>query len=348
MKQQKTSSSYHTQLMSTALLRLPRVALASFYSALMLLVLLASAGQAQPMQVKQTDSSRIETQQYPGGREVKEILRQKDRVYWRFYRENGAQVTTTAMFNKDGRTIGLWTEYDDHGKVRYVIDCDQGTWRVAQLKAYPFFALQRRMKARADSLLVTTYGRQFVQQYTVWNIQGSAIYNGQESGNWTDQLAAPPNRFLFRYDVKLDAQHVYPKLIQFALDARGQLVPDSVTNAFGLERRLPWSAKRFALRYEAALQLATSRSGARRQSLTGFLQWDGLRQANSYGHFRFYIPVPTGSDKDLHPAGRSEITTHFDVYIFDPWTGALLAQKKMQTNYGWEANSSSSSGLQPE
>lgn len=348
MKQEKASSRYHAQLMFTALFRLPRVALASFYSALLLLLLLASAGQAQPLRVKQTDSSRIETRQYPGGREVKEILRRKDRVYWRFYRNNGTQVTTTAMFNKAGRTIGLWTEYDDHGKMQYVIDCDRGTWRVAQLKAYPFFALQRRMKARADSLLVATYGQQFVQHYTVWNIQGSYIHNAQESGNWTDQLAASPTRFLFRYDLKLDAQHVYTELIEFELDARGQFAPDSIADAFGLERRLPWTAKRFSLRYEAALQLVTRLSGARRQSLTGFLDWDGLRQANFHGHFRFYVQVPTGSDKDLHLGGRSEITTHFDVYIFDPWTGAWLTKKKMKTSYGWEANSGSSSGLQLE
>jgi hypothetical protein len=335
--------------MSTAILRLPRVALASFYSALLLLLLSAAAGQAQsPMRVKQTDSSRIETQQYPGGREVKEILRRKDQVYWRFYRNSGTQVTTTAMFNKAGRTIGLWTEYDDYGKMQYVIDCDRGTWRVAQLKAYPFFALQRRMKARADSLLAATYGQQFMQQYTVWNILDSYIYNEQESGNWTDQLIAPPTRFLFRYDLKLDAQHVYPKLIEFELDARGQFVPDSIADAFGLERRLPWAAKRFNLRYEAALQLVTRLSGARRQSLTGFLDWDGLRQANCYGHFRFYVPVPTASNKNLHLGGRSEITTHFNVYIFDPWTGALLTKKKMKTSYGWEANSGSSAGLQPE
>lgn len=348
MKQQKASGSYYAQPMSIALLRLLRVALANFYSALLLLLLLASAGQAQPLRVKQTDSSRIETRQYPGGREVKEILRQKDRVYWRFYRNNGTQVTTTGMFNKAGRIIGLWTEYDDYGKMQYVIDCDRGTWRVAELKAYPFFALQRRMKARADSILAATYGRQFVQHYTVWNIQSSAIYNAQESGNWTDQLAAPPTRFLFRYDLKLDAQHVYPELIEFELDTRGQFVPDSIADAFGLERRLPWAAKRFSLRYEAALQVVTRLSGARRQSLTGFLYWDGLRQANRYGCFRFYVPVPTGSDKDLHLKGRSEITTHFDVYVFDPWTGALLTKKKMKTSYGWEANSGSSSGLQTE
>jgi len=321
------------------------VALASFYLPLAILLLSATIGQAQPAQVRQTDSSRLETRLYPGGREVKEVLRHKDRVYWRFYRNNGSQVTTTATYNKAGRTIGLWTEYDDHGKLRYVIDCDRGTWQVAHVSAYPFFALQRHLKVRADRLLATIYGRQFVQQHLVWNVQESAIYNDQESGNWTDQLRSPPTRFLLRYNVKLDAQHVYPELIEFHLDARGQLEPDSVADILGLERRPPWASHRFALRYETAMQLVARRSGARKQSLAGFLEWEKLPQANSHGHFRFYVPVPTGTTKDLHPAGRSQVIYYFDVYVFDPWTGALLAKQKKKSIQSWEANSGSSSGL---
>jgi hypothetical protein len=324
---------------------MPTVPLSRFYVALAFVLSLVATSQAQPAQVRQTDSSRLETRLYPGGREVKEILRRKDLVYWRFYRNNGPQVTTTATYNKAGRTIGLWTEYDDHGQVQYVIDCDRGTWQVAQLNAYPFFALQQRLKARADSLLAATYGPQFVQQHLVWNVLGSAIYNAQESGNWTDQFRSPPTQFLFRYDVKLDAQHVYPDLIEFKLNARGQLAPNSATYALGLERQHPRTAKGFNLRYEAAMQLVAHRNGALRQSLAGFLTWEKLPKANGYGHFRFYVPVPTGSTKDLHPAGRSQVIYHFNVYVFDPWTGALLTQKKMKSIQGWEANSGSSSGL---
>jgi hypothetical protein len=109
-------------------------------------LLLVVGARAQALRVVPTDSSRIETRLYPGGREEKEFLLRKDLVYWRFYRGNTAQLTTTATFTKAGRTIGRWTEYDDHGQLLYVVDRDRGTWHVANRRAYPFFALQTRVK----------------------------------------------------------------------------------------------------------------------------------------------------------------------------------------------------------
>ena len=317
-----------------------------------LLPLLAGAGRAQPMRIRQTDSSRIETRLYPGGREEKELLRHKDLVYWRFYRNNTSQVTSTETLTKAGRAIGLWTEYDDYGKLLYVVDRDHGTWRVASRKAYPFFALQRRLKAQADSLIAATYGRPFLQAHVVWNVQGSAIYNARESGDWTHVFAAPPTRFLFRYDVKLDAQHVYPEILEFKLDAQGRFLPNFPEPALWFAQYCLQSTSAFRLRYTTALQVVQRLSRARKLPLRGFLQWEGLppmQKASFYnGHLRFYVPVLTSSWKDLHPQGRSEIIDHFDVYVFDPWTGVLVARRKMRNVHGWEARSGSSSGLLPE
>lgn len=102
------------------------------------------------------------------------------------------------------------------------------------------------------------------------------------------------------------------------------------------------------MRYQAAIQLVERLSGVHRPALTGFLQWEGMRQAALYdGHFRFYVPVQTSVVKDLHPTGRSTVIRQFDVYRFDPWTGTFLGKKKMKTVDGWEVRSGSSSGLLP-
>jgi hypothetical protein len=304
---------------------------------------------AQQVRITQTDSSRLETRLYPGGREEKEFLRAKDRVYWRFYQGNTRQVTVTATRTKAGREIGRWTEYDTQGKLRYVVDRDRGTWWVAQRTEYPFFRLQQHVKAQADCLLVATYGRYFLTHHTSWNVQSSAIYNATESGNWTDQFAAPPTKFLVRYDVKLDAQQVYPELIEFELDAQGHLLPNSDEQVYGLGQQPLRGGDRFRLRYEEALKLVKRERGAHKPPLTGFLKWESFKQPNFYsGQFRFYVPLQTGSHQELHPAGRSSITDHFDVYAFDPWTGVLLEKKKMKTVRSWEKLSGSSSGFLPE
>jgi len=127
------------------------------------LSLLPGVGRAQAVRVRLTDSSRIETRLYPAGREEKEFLRGKDVVYWRFYRHNTAQVTSTETLTKAGRATGQWTEYDEHGKLVYSVDRDHGTWRVASRTAYPFFALQRRVKAHADRLIAAVYGQPFLE-----------------------------------------------------------------------------------------------------------------------------------------------------------------------------------------
>jgi hypothetical protein len=316
------------------------------------LSLLAGGGRAQAVHVRLTDSSRIETRLYPAGREEKEFLHGKDLVYWRFYRYNTSQVTSTETLTKAGRAIGQWREYDDHGKLVYVVDREHGWWRIASRHAYPFFALQQRVKAHADSLIAAGYGWPFLRAHAVWNVQGSAIYNAQESGNWTDAFTAPPTRFLFRYDVRLDAQHVYPEMLQFELDAQGRLLPPSSEPPLSPTQRRPQLPSRFRLRYATALQLVQRLSHVRSVPLVGFLQWEGLprlQEASLYtGHLRFYVPVLISSEKDLHSQGRSERIDHFKVYVFDPWTGTLLATRKMKSVHGWEAHSGSSTGLLPE
>jgi hypothetical protein len=312
-------------------------------------LLLAGLGaRAQAPSVRTTDSSRIETKFYPGGKQVKEYLTAKDRVYYRFHRNNQTRATSTATQTKAGRPIGVSKEYDDQGQLLYTIDHDAGTWTVADLRAYPFDALQMRLKRRADALIATQYGTAFLRRHAVWNVDGSAIYNAKEAGNWTDKLTLPPTRFLFRYDVKLDADHVYPELIEFELDAQGKFLPNDSEVVYGFEQLPQVPVKGFGLVYHTAVVAARKRSGTTTEPLTGFLQWENFRKATLFnGQFRFYVPIKTGSTEDLHPQGRSRVTDYYDVYSFNPWTGAFLEKKKMEQVREWEKASGFTGGLRP-
>jgi hypothetical protein len=269
-------------------------------------------------------------------------------VYYRFHRNNQARATSTATHTKAGRPIGVSKEYDDLGHLLYTIDHEVGTWTVADLKAYPFYTLQMRLKGRADALIAAQYGPAFLRRHTVWNVDGSAIYNATEAGNWTDKLTQPPTKFLFRYDVKLDADHVYPELIEFELDAQGQFLPNDAEAIYGFEQRPQVPAKGFGLVYRTAVETAKKRSGTTTEAVTGFLQWENFRKATLYnGQFRFYVPIKTGSTEDRHPQGRSRVTDYYDVYSFNPWTGAFLEKKKMERVREWEQASGFTSGLHP-
>lgn len=126
------------------------------------------------------------------------------------------------------------------------------------------------MRAKADSTIAAVYGLQFLQANTVWNVQGAAIYNATESGNWTGRFIEKPTRFLFRYDVKLDPRHVYPELIEFELDADGHFIPNEFEEVFGFEKRPQVPAPKFALAYRSAIKTTRKKSGVRDQPLSGF------------------------------------------------------------------------------
>ena len=306
------------------------------------------SGWAQKPRIVKTDSSRIETTWYTAGKQVREIITAKDRVHYQFYRNHNRTATTRATYTKTWRPIGLTKEYDEQGHLLYTIDHDRGSWRAVQPKSYPFYDLQSAMKRKADTYIAALYGRSFLAKNAVWNVQESYLYNEGESGAWTEPMASKPVQFLFRYDVKLDGEHVYPQLIEFKLDAQGNFIPNESEEVYGFEQRRPVPANGFELVYSRAMETAKKKSGVRDQPLAGLMKWESWKKPSLYnGQFRFYVTVKTGSHQELHPKGRSRVTDYFDVYSFSPWNGAFLERKKMEASREWEKNSGSSYGLRP-
>lgn len=298
-----------------------------------------------------TDSSIVRTEFYPGGKEVKETINDKDLVYYKFYRNNGNVATSTATYDKSGRRIGLAKEYTDNGKLLYTINHDKGTWTVANKASYPFYDLQAKMKKRADSLVIEMYGKRFLEDHAIWSVDGSYIYNENESGNWTDNLKQKPNKFLFRYDVKFDKNHGYDDLMEFELDAKGKFIPSVSEQIFGFEKIDKKQNQGFQLSFDNALRIAKQNGLIENDSTKAMplLKWEGFNKPTLYnGQFRFYVIIKTKTVKNLNPNGRSNVTDKYDVYSFNPWTGQFLEKKKMKSIRSWQEHSGSSSGLIPD
>lgn len=321
--------------------------------ATILLILLNLTVFSQKPHITYTDSSRIETRFYPSGKEVNEFITARNIVYWRFHRDNLPKPTTTSAYAKDRRAIGVTKEYDNQGRLLYSVDHDRGLWIVANAQIDPYYQLRQQTKAKADRLIASMYGQYFLVNNVIWNVQASYIHTSVTGGNWTDFLGGEPIEFLFRYDVKLDKKHVYPELIEFTLDAKGNFVADDYEEVYGFEQVLTFPMNGFGLTYKRALEIAQKKSGLKGALSNGFLEWEKVKPPFLYsyglftGQFRFCVPIKTGTRKDLHPKGRSRVTEYYDVYTFNPWTGILIGMQQMESVHEWEERSGFSSGLRP-
>lgn len=297
-----------------------------------------------------TDSSSIVSTIYPGGRAVKETIKRSGLTYYKFYRNNTKVLTSTAFYNSHDVLVGLAKEYDDNGNLLYSIDYDKGQWTIKNKSKYPFFNLQNKMKHKADSLIKLVYGKGFLLNQAIWNAGTSVIYNKTKSGNWTDTFKSAPAEFLFRYNVKIDKNHLYEDMIEFQLNAKGEFMPNPYEAIYGFER-LANKHPKFAISPAAAIAVAKRKqtAGSKAAKPEAFLRWECFKTSNLYnGKFLFYVIFNTNSVKITNPKGRSSINSRFDVYSFNPWTGKFIEKKQMKSISSWEAASGSSTGLMPD
>jgi hypothetical protein len=297
------------------------------------------------------DSLTLIREKYPNVRVIKTFQKNKNEVYYEYYYNGTTQIESTFTYDTLERPIGITKQYTDKGVLEYTQDYDNGKWIVYDTKSYPFYGLQNKMKIKADSLVSKMYGHSFLLHNTIWSISGSAIYNDNESGNWTDKFKKKPTKFLFRYDVKIDNENRYDDLIEFELDDKGNFVPNESEEVFGFEK-VPEKLKgSFRLKYSDAMQKAKS-LGLTENDTTkavGILRWENFKRPNIInGQFRFYITIRTKTIEILVPDGRSSRTTKYEVYSFNPWTGEFIEKKKMKSIYFWEQMSGSGTGLIPD
>ena len=301
--------------------------------------------------IQLTDSSSIVSTIYPGGREVKETVKRSGLTYYKFYRNNKNVLTSTALYDHHNVLIGITKEYDNNGNLLYSINHDKGQWIIKNKSKYPFFGLQNKIKFKADSLVRLVYGKYFLLNQAIWNVGTSAIYNKTESGNWTDSFKSEPVEFLFRYNVKINKNHIYKDAIEFKLNAKGEFMPNPYEDTYGFEHLANKYPKGLTISPALAIVAAKHKRLASNKvsNPEAFLNWQCFKSNNLYnGRFLFYVIFNTKSVKFINSNGRSSITSKFDVYSFNPWTSKFIEKKQMKSVSSWEAASGNSTGLMPD
>lgn len=299
----------------------------------------------------QIDSFTFVREKYSNIRVIKTFTKNKNVVYYDYYYNGTTQLESTFIYDTLKRPIGIAKLFTDKGLLEYTQDYDRGEWIVYNKKDYPFYNLQNTMKSKADSLVSKMYGYDFLINNTIWRIDGSSIYNENESGSWTDKFKKKPTKFLFRYDVKLENEHRYEELIEFELDEKGNFIPNQYEKIFGFEN-VPDNLKgSFKLTYNEAIA-KSKQLGLLENDTTkaiGILRWENFKKPNLInGQFRFYVTIKTNTIENLVPNGRSSRIIKYEVYSFNPWTGEFIEKKKMKSIYSWEEMSGSRTGLIPD
>ncbi len=276
---------------------------------------------------------------------------QSDVVFYEYYFNDTNIIKNTVFYNANEKEVGISKHYYDDGVLDYIEDFDKGEWIVSYEDDYPLYATQALMKKKADSLISAMYGNEFLKTHCVWNPSGSGVYNDSQSANWTEKFGFFPDKFLFRYDVKLEAKHNYDDLIEFELDDKGNFIPKQYEAVYGFEK-VPENLKgKFKLTYNQALTMAKKEGLKEKDSNKIFsgLEWESNKKAALFsGVFRYYITVKVDTIENIVPNGRSSRITKFEVYSFNPWTAAFIEKKKMKSIYSWEKDSGNQTGLIPD
>lgn len=316
---------------------------------LLILTLLAcSLCFSQNVRIFYTDSSVIQIEQhFSGSITTYERVKDKNFVYYSYLDKNG--LLETGKTNNYKEFIGTWFLYDQNGDLIKMLDFDKNTFQIFKKELYPYMPLLEKTRAKADSLVIASYGIDFFRKHVKWNISNTwYVFNDGSGNSWTDTTTRRPDHFVFKYDVKLDHE-LFKGFIRFELDVNGNYIGSKGEFINGFEKRPVKSV--FNITYDKALAVAKQMGLTETDSTKalGYLNWECFRTNEFYnGYYRYYILFKKSEIKDLKNGRRSSITEKFDVYSFDPWTGEFLEKKKMKTITSWERHSGNSTGLIPD
>jgi hypothetical protein len=302
-----------------------------------------------------TDTSEIEVKYFAYLNSIREFneLKNSDKTYFRDFYFNSHTLKTQGVQLKDGTRTGIWKYYLNNEKISATLDYDNGIWTVADRNAFPFYDYLQSIKFKGDNIIIENYGYEFFNKYVIWNIQGSAIYNNEESGDWIDKFNNMPDKFLLKYNIRLNKNENYNELISFSLDSNGKLIfPFGVFDEVQGFEHVDSSINLIIKRAEAIL-LAKGLGLAESDSIkaSGFLAWqyDEDKKVEKYnGRFIYSVLIKTTIEKDISPKGRSRITDRYDAYNFNPWSKKFLGIKKMKSIYEYEERSGFNTGLIPD
>jgi hypothetical protein len=229
---------------------------------------------------------------------------------------------------------------------------------------YPYDGLLKKMKQKADSLIISAYGEKFFNDHVSFKNNWYAYHGHYDTidnhlfwdkdflGSLDDFKKNKANSFKFRYEVRLFSTDRESVELGIDLDSLGNYIPstDDRWSNYGFED-LKGERKVFNIDTTNAKKIAKSNGLIESDSskISSFLRWENFQQQTYYdGQFRYYITEFTG--KTPYSAGRNRdgMTYRYNVYVFSPWTGEFIEKKKMKINSEWEQGHGSCTGLIPD
>lgn len=319
-------------------------------STILILTSLSTFGQFSRQKIE-TDSSDIEIIKNSVYHIYEETYKTKDSVWYSVhFIKDTTRLNTEGWSTKDDKYLGVWEEFNFDGQLMYTRDYENATCEINK-ELYPFYDLLEKMKLKADSLIISTYSKEFFEKHVRFDFNCYTYDKDGYVGSWTEPIKRKPTKFLFRYQVKLNTSKWYDEMIGIELDEEGEYIPNiGFSNNYGFEK-VNSDSKTFKIDKNKAIEIAKSK-GLKTNDLSKiseFLKWKKFKKPEFYnGQFKYYITEFTDEIKDIKKEGRSRIIYKYNVYSFDPWAGEFIEKKKMKRVREWEKNSGFTSDLLPD
>jgi len=307
-------------------------------STILFLTSISTFGQFSRQNIE-TDSSDIEIIRNSVYHIYEETYRQKDSVWYSVhFIKDTTRLNTEGWKTKGDKYFGVWPEYNFEGELMYTRDHDKATC-VVNKDFYPYHDLLKRMKSKADSLIVSTYSQEFFNKYVRFEFNCFTYDEKGYVGSWIEPIERSPTKFLFRYSVRIGETDWYPEMIGIELDLEGNYLPShDFWNNYGFEN-VKSQKKTFEIDKLKAMGIAKKHGLVitDQDKINEFLKWEKFNKAEFYdGQFRYCITELTEEFKDIKEKGRSRAISKFNVYSFNPWTGEFVEMKKMKNIHSWE------------
>ena len=116
--------------------------------------------------------------------------------------------------------------------------------------------------------------------------------------------------FLFRYNLRLDPEHIYRGIIEFELDSAGNFIPNPYEEIYGFEKVPDNIPREFKLNFSDAIEKARKEGLVESDSARAiaFLKWESLKKHELYnGQFRFYVIIKTDLIKNWSFASKKKL-----------------------------------------
>ncbi|WLD22968.1 hypothetical protein NU10_09575 [Flavobacterium dauae] len=318
-------------------------------SVILILTSLSTLGQFSKQNIE-TDSSKIEIIKNSLYYIYEETYNNKDSVWYSVhFIKDTTKLKTEGWTTKNDKRLGIWKEYNFDGQLMYTRDYDNATCEINE-NLYPFHDLLKKMKLKADSLIISTYSKEFFEKHVRFDFDCSTYDKDGYTyiGNWTEPMNRKPERFHFSYQVKLNTSEWYDDMIRIELDEKEIHIPKE--GIYGFDK-VNSGNKTFQIDKDKAIEIAKSK-GLQTNDLStvsGFLKWEKSKNLKLFynGQFKYYITEFTDEVKDIKKE-RSRIIYKYNVYSFNPWTGEFIEKKKMKRVREWEENSGFTSDLLPD